>query len=137
MRCCRNSATILMLAEKWNIIALNCRLMVFPMDQSCRGLGVHDAPGNLMRTAGINYIEAVESEVCCGFGGTYSAKFPELSTQFLDNKLNNVEDTGADLLLTDCPGCIMQLRGGLKKRESEVEVKHTIEALAERRKKKQ
>ena len=103
----------------------------------CRGLGVHDAPGNLMRTAGMDYIEADESEVCCGFGGTYSAKFPELSAQLLDNKLNTVEDTGADLLLTDCPGCIMQLRGGLKKRESEVEVKHTIEALAERRKKKQ
>lgn len=102
----------------------------------CRGLGVHDAPGNLMRTAGMDYIEAAEAEVCCGFGGTYSAKFPELSAQLLDNKLNNVEDTGADLLLTDCPGCIMQLRGGLKKRESETEVKHTIEALAERRKKK-
>ena len=102
----------------------------------CRGLGVHDAPANLMHTAGMDYIEAAESEVCCGFGGTYSAKFPELSAQLLDNKLNNVEETGADLLLTDCPGCIMQLRGGLKKRDSKVDVKHTIEALADRRKKK-
>lgn len=102
----------------------------------CRGLNVHDAPKNLMRSAGMDYLEAAEEEVCCGFGGTYSAKFPELSAQLLDNKLNNVEETGADLLLTDCPGCIMQLRGGLKKRDSEVEVKHTIEALAARRKKK-
>ena len=103
----------------------------------CRGLGVHDAPGNLMTTAGMDYIEAPESEVCCGFGGTYSAKFPELSAQLLDNKLNNIEDTGADLLLTDCPGCIMQLRGGLKKRDSNMEVKHTVEALTERRKQQQ
>ncbi|MEJ2057990.1 MAG: LUD domain-containing protein, partial [Desulfofustis sp.] len=47
----------------------------------CRGLGVHDAPQKLMQTAGMDYKEAVESEVCCGFGGTYSAKFPELSAQ--------------------------------------------------------
>ncbi len=102
----------------------------------CRGLGVHDAPRNLMNTAGMDYQEAAEAEVCCGFGGTYSAKFPELSAQLLDNKLDNVEDTGAEMLLTDCPGCIMQLRGGLKKRGSDIEVKHTIEALSERRKKK-
>lgn len=102
----------------------------------CRGLGVHDAPRNLMQAAGMEYRQAAEEEVCCGFGGTYSAKFPELSAQLLDNKLDHVEETGAELLLTDCPGCIMQLRGGLKKRDSQVEVKHTIEALAERKKKK-
>lgn len=102
----------------------------------CRGLGVHDAPRNLMQAAGMDYRQVAEEEVCCGFGGTYSAKFPELSAQLLDNKLDNVEETGAELLLTDCPGCIMQLRGGLKKRDSKVEVKHTIEALSERKKKK-
>ena len=102
----------------------------------CRGLGVHDAPRNLMKTAGMDYREAAESEVCCGFGGTYSAKFPELSKQLLENKLDNVEATGADILFTDCPGCVMQLRGGMKKRGSTIEVKHTVEGLAERRKKK-
>jgi len=102
----------------------------------CRGLGVHDAPRNLMRTAGMDYREAAEEEVCCGFGGTYSAKFPELSKQLLDKKLDNVEATGAEILFTDCPGCVMQLRGGMKKRGSSVEVKHTVEGLAERRKKK-
>ena len=102
----------------------------------CRGLGVHDAPRNLIKKAGMDYREAAESEVCCGFGGTYSAKFPELSAQLLDNKLNNVEETGADLLLTDCPGCVMQLRGGLKKRGSHIEVQHTVEALSARKKKR-
>jgi len=101
-----------------------------------RGLGVHDAPRNLMRSAGMDYREAAEEEVCCGFGGTYSTKFPELSAQLLNNKLDNVEETGAEMLLTDCPGCIMQLRGGLKKRGSDIEVKHTVEALTERKKKK-
>ncbi len=102
----------------------------------CRGLGVHDAPRNLMKTAGMDYQEAAEAEVCCGFGGTYSAKFPELSRQLLEKKLDNVEATGADILFTDCPGCVMQLRGGMKKRGSTIEVKHTVEGLAERRKKK-
>ena len=102
----------------------------------CRGLGVHDAPKNLMKRAGMDYIEAADEEVCCGFGGTYSAKFPELSEQLLKNKLDNVEATGAELLLTDCPGCVMQLRGGLAKRGSTIQVAHTIEALTARKKKK-
>ena len=102
----------------------------------CRGLGVHDAPKNLMKRAGMVYIEAADEEVCCGFGGTYSAKFPELSEQLLKNKLDNVEATGAELLLTDCPGCVMQLRGGLAKRGSTIQVAHTIEALTARKKKK-
>ncbi len=102
----------------------------------CRGLGVHEAPKNLMKRAGMDYIEAADEEVCCGFGGTYSAKFPELSEQLLKNKLDNVEATGAELLLTDCPGCVMQLRGGLAKRGSTIQVAHTIEALTARKKKK-
>ena len=101
----------------------------------CRGLGVHDAPRELIQAAGLDYREADESEVCCGFGGTFSAKFPELSAALLNKKLDHVEATGAEILLTDCPGCVMQLRGGLKKRGSRVIVQHTAEALANRRKK--
>ncbi len=101
----------------------------------CRGLGVHDAPRALLRDAGLDYREADESEVCCGFGGTFSAKFPELSAEMLRKKLDHVEATGAEILLTDCPGCVMQLRGGLKKRGSQIVVQHTAEALAARRKK--
>jgi len=101
----------------------------------CRGLGVHDAPRDLIKAAGLDYREADESEVCCGFGGTFSAKFPELSEALLNKKLDNVEKTGAEVLLTDWPGCVMQLKGGLKKRGSKIVVQHTAEALAARRKK--
>lgn len=101
----------------------------------CRGLGVHTAPRDLIRDAGLDFQEANESEVCCGFGGTFSAKFPELSAELLNKKLDNVEKTGAEILLTDCPGCIMQLRGGLQKRGSHIIVQHTAEALAARKKK--
>jgi iron-sulfur cluster protein len=98
----------------------------------CRGLGVTKAPRELMAIGGLNYVPAEEEDVCCGFGGTYSMKFPELSAELLKKKLANVEKTGAELLLTDCPGCIMQLRGGLEAKGSKVEVRHVAEALAAR-----
>lgn len=98
----------------------------------CRGLNVTEAPRELMATGGMDYLPADEEDVCCGFGGTYSMKFPELSAELLKKKLANVEKTGAELLLTDCPGCIMQLRGGLEAKGSSVKVGHIAEALAER-----
>jgi len=100
----------------------------------CRGLDVHDAPRQLIRKSGLKYVECAEEEVCCGFGGTFSMKFPELSAELLNKKLDNVEKTGAEVLLTDCPGCIMQLRGGLRRRGSKVKVKHVAEVLTDNRK---
>lgn len=100
----------------------------------CRGLEVKDAPRELMKKSGLQYIECEEEEVCCGFGGTYSMKFPKMSQQLLEKKLEHVKATGADVLLTDCPGCVMQLRGGANKMGLDIEVRHIAEALAERKK---
>lgn len=101
----------------------------------CRGMNVGAAPRDLMKESGLDYVPCDEEEVCCGFGGSYSMKFPELSSQLLAKKLNNVEATGAEELLTDCPGCIMQLRGGIVRRGSSVKVRHIAEALADQKKK--
>jgi iron-sulfur cluster protein len=101
----------------------------------CRGLGVKEAPRELMRTAGLDYQPCNEEEVCCGFGGTFSMKFPELSAQLLSKKLADAEATGAEELLTDCPGCIMQLRGGVEAAGLSIKVRHIAEAVAEQRKK--
>ncbi len=100
----------------------------------CRGLDVVDEPRELLKTAGFDYIPAEDEDVCCGFGGSYSVDFPEISAELLRRKLDNVEATGADILVTDCPGCVMQLQGGLDKRNSSVEVKHIAELLAEEKK---
>ncbi|MBI9110598.1 L-lactate dehydrogenase (quinone) large subunit LdhH [Maridesulfovibrio ferrireducens] len=100
----------------------------------CRGLDVKAAPRELMVKAGLDYVECAEEEVCCGFGGTYSVKFPKISEQLLSKKMHNVEETGAAVLLTDCPGCVMQLRGGAKKKGLDIEVRHVAELLSERRK---
>jgi len=97
----------------------------------CRGLGVSEAPRELLGIAGRVYCAAEEEDVCCGFGGTFSLKFPELSSELLEKKLNNVEKTGAAELVTDCPGCVMQLRGGFRRKSSKVAVRHIAEVLAE------
>lgn len=97
----------------------------------CRGLNVRQAPRELIADAA-TYVPCEEEEVCCGFGGSYSAKFPEISAQLLENKLKHVEETGATRLVVDCPGCVMQLRGGAEKKKMNVKVSHMAELLAER-----
>ena len=96
----------------------------------CRGCGVKDAPHELIAQAA-EFVSCEEEDVCCGFGGSYSIKFPELSAQLLENKLNNIQATGAARLVTDCPGCVMQLRGGVKKKGLPIKVSHLAELMAE------
>lgn len=95
----------------------------------CRGLGVKEAPRELIRKSGYAFTPATEEETCCGFGGTYSANFPSISAEILARKLEDIKSTGADLLVTECPGCIMQLRGGALKRGMDVKVVHLSEAM--------
>jgi len=97
----------------------------------CRGLQVTTEPRNLIQLAGYTYIKSKDEDVCCGFGGSYSIDFPEISAEILKKKLDNVEDTEAELLVTDCPGCVLQLRGGMDKRRGKIQVKHIAELLAE------
>jgi Fe-S oxidoreductase len=95
----------------------------------CRGLEVTEQPRDLLRSTA-TYADSEEEDVCCGFGGTYSLKFPEVSEQLLEKKLSRLENTGASVLVTDCPGCIMQLRGGEEKRGNRLKVEHMSEFLA-------
>jgi iron-sulfur cluster protein len=95
----------------------------------CRGLGVHAAPQTLLHKAGCRFTPAAEEETCCGFGGTYSAKFPEISAEILAKKLDDAIRTGAELLVTECPGCVMQLRGGARRQGLALQVEHLAEVL--------
>lgn len=100
----------------------------------CRGLHVTEAPRELIKDAA-EYVPCNEEEVCCGFGGTYSAKFPEISAQLLEKKLNNIAATGASKVVVDCPGCVMQIKGGAEKRNMGIKVQHISELLADTLKK--
>ena len=96
----------------------------------CRGLGVTKAPRDLIADAA-TYVPCAEEDVCCGFGGTYSMKFPEISGTLLAKKLKHIEETGASRVVMDCPGCVMQLRGGVEKQGMKVKVSHIAELVAE------
>ncbi len=96
----------------------------------CRGMGVTKAPRQLLGIAGLKYAPAKDEDVCCGMAGTFSLDFPELSAELLKQKLDHVAATGAELLVTDCPGCVLQLRGGLHQQGSNIKVQHIAEAVA-------
>uniref|UniRef100_C6E3V9 4Fe-4S ferredoxin-type domain-containing protein n=1 Tax=Geobacter sp. (strain M21) TaxID=443144 RepID=C6E3V9_GEOSM len=97
-----------------------------------RTLKVSEEPRELLQKAGYQLEEMFECDMCCGMGGSYSMKLPEISAPILKRKLQNIKDTGAPVVAMDCPGCVMQIRGGFDQQGGEVKVKHTAELLAER-----
>jgi Fe-S oxidoreductase len=106
----------------------------FTYHDSChfkRTLHADQVPRKLMQQAGYELVEMQESDMCCGMGGSYTLKLPELSAPILERKLENIERAGAPLLLIDCPGCVMQIRGGLDKRGSKIKVEHTAQRIAD------
>ncbi|MBJ6723408.1 L-lactate dehydrogenase (quinone) large subunit LdhH [Geomesophilobacter sediminis] len=96
-----------------------------------RTLRVSEEPRELLQKAGYQVAEMFECDTCCGMGGSYSMKLPEISAPILQRKLHNIKETGAPLVAMDCPGCVLQIRGGFDREGSKVEVRHTAELLAE------
>ena len=76
-----------------------------------------------------NFIKLHDSDVCCGFGGSFSADFPQISSKVLDKKIEHIKHTKADVVLTDCPGCVMQIDGGLKAKGEKIDVRHLSEVF--------
>lgn len=97
-----------------------------------RGVGVWVEPRELLKTAGFDLVEMAHSDRCCGFGGSYSlTSHPQISKKILQDKVKDIKDSEATCVAMDCPGCMMQIRGGLDKEEVTVRARHTIELLAE------
>ena len=86
------------------------RVHAGPDESEIRG-GQIPAKSNLLRAAGLEYVPSTDEDVCCGFGGSYSVDFPEISAEILKQKLDSVKKCGADVLVTDCPGCVLQIEG--------------------------
>ncbi len=97
-----------------------------------RTLGAQAAPRELLARAGVEVREMAECDTCCGMAGSYSVKLPEISAPILERKLDNIQATGADRVVMDCPGCVMQIRGGLDKLGSPIRAEHTAVRLEER-----
>lgn len=99
--------------------------------QSANVLGLEDAPRRIIRDVlGFELRELEESSVCCGFGGSTSITRPEVAEHILARKLENLRRTGARTLITDNPGCILHLRGGIDAQKLPVRVLHIAELLA-------
>jgi len=95
-------------------------------------VGVWVEPRELLKTAGFDLVEMAHSDRCCGFGGSYSlTSHPQISKKILQDKVKDIKDSEATCVAMDCPGCMMQIRGGLDKEEVTVRARHTIELLAE------
>ena len=97
-----------------------------------RELGVREAPQALLgRVPGVELVELAGSDVCCGFGGAFAVKMPELSGAMLDDKLAAAEASGAEVLTAADCGCLMHLGGALSRRRSPLRVLHVAEILAD------
>jgi len=99
--------------------------------QSANVLGIDEAPRRIIRDVlGLELRDLPEGSVCCGFGGSTSISRPEVAAEILKRKLDNVTSTGARVLVTDNPGCIMHLRGGTDAMKLDVRVMHIAELMA-------
>jgi len=102
---------------------------------SCSGLrelGVKAQPRALLRgVAGLALKELPGAETCCGFGGTFCVKYPEISNRMVGNKAEDVAKTGADTLLAGDLGCLMNMAGKFTRDGVEVKVRHVAEVLAD------
>ena len=96
-----------------------------------RDLGTRDQPRRLLRgIEGVELVEMASCETCCGFGGTFSVKMPELSVAMADRKLDELERAGLDAVVSADLSCLMQLGGRLQERGSSVRTLHLAEVLA-------
>lgn len=101
---------------------------------SCSGLrelGIKDQPRRLLAAVeGLEMKEMRDPDVCCGFGGTFCVKYPDISNAIVEKKIATVKETGAGTLLAGDLGCLMNMAGKLKRTGSGVEVRHVAEVLA-------
>lgn len=97
-----------------------------------RHVGVYQEPRAALAAVDYELKEMFECDNCCGMGGSYTVKQPELSMRMLNRKLKNIEATGADFVAMECPGCLIQIGGGLDKLGSKTKARHVAELVAER-----
>ncbi len=100
--------------------------------QSINCLGLRSEARHIIQDVlGLELREMPQSDVCCGFGGSTSIEHGDVSERIMNNKLNNALSTGATVIVTDNPGCLMHLRGGVDASRRRVRVLHLAQLIAE------
>jgi L-lactate dehydrogenase complex protein LldE len=98
-----------------------------------RELGVRDEPRILLGAVqGLRLVDFRNPEECCGFGGMFSVKFPQISTAMAEDKIERLKESGAEVLVSNDCGCLMQLGGAMHRRGVAIEPRHLAEILASR-----
>ncbi|MGJ3259780.1 MAG: (Fe-S)-binding protein [Rhodospirillales bacterium] len=101
---------------------------------SCSGLrelGIKEQPRALLASvAGLSISEGRETETCCGFGGLFCIKYPDISEKMVDAKVDDIVATGADTVLAGDLGCLMNIAGRLQRRGLPIKARHAAEVLA-------
>ncbi len=97
-----------------------------------RGQAQKEGPRRLLREVlGEKFVEMNESDSCCGGAGSYTITHRKLSMKILDRKMENLKDSQAEIIVTACPGCEIQLAQGIKRANLNVRLMHIVELLAE------
>jgi len=95
-----------------------------------RLLGVTEAPYKLLQNVkGLQYVDLPGKDRCCGFGGTFSVKMGNISGEMVNEKVHNVEDTGADILIGADAGCLINIGGRIHRQGKPIKVMHIAEVL--------
>ncbi len=100
---------------------------------SCSGLrelGIKTQPRKLLQAAGIKVKELADADVCCGFGGTFCVKYPDISTRMATDKARDIVSTGAQTVLAGDLGCLLNIAGLLQRDGHSIQVRHVAEVLA-------
>lgn len=110
---------------------LKCKVTYHDSCAGLRELGIAAQPRQLLESVkGLKIREMKDCEVCCGFGGTFSVKYPDISNSIVSEKTSNIEKAKPDMLLAGDLGCLMNMAGKLKRQGSTIEVRHVAEVLA-------
>ncbi|MCF6267188.1 MAG: LUD domain-containing protein [Desulfuromusa sp.] len=119
-------------AELFTDFAKNEKITYHDSCHLKRGMRVWQEPRQLIKKLGHELVEMAHADRCCGFGGSYSlTSHPDISKKILQDKVADIKASGATCVAMDCPGCMMQIRGGLEKAAVPIKTQHTIELLAE------
>lgn len=95
-----------------------------------RGLGAREEPKALLhKVQGLELLPLSTEETCCGFGGTFSVIYPEVSQAMMEAKVQSIQDSGAEVVVACDAGCLMNIAGGLRKVNSPIKAMHLIEVL--------
>jgi len=106
------------------------KIVYHPSCHQLRELEVREEPKKLLRSVpGLEEIELEGAEVCCGFGGAFSVKFPHISEGMVADKIANVRASGAETLVSCDMSCLMNIGGALNRQGSDVKVRHLAQIL--------